>query len=29
MTPTEELRALYEQWRALTEEEGAALENRD
>ena len=29
MTPVEELHALYEQWRCLTEEEGAAIERHD
>jgi hypothetical protein len=29
MTPLEELRALYEQWRLLTEEEGAAIDRED
>jgi hypothetical protein len=29
MTPLEELRALYEQWRVLTEEEGAAIDRED
>lgn len=29
MTPVEELRALYEQWRVLTEEEGTAINQAD